>query len=225
MKILMGGTPYSRIEHVGIAAYRKHFGMLCTWADGAHPRHADFCGVPWAADNFAFSGFDPIAFQRSLIAWQEWRDTCLWVAVPDVVGDAVQTWERFQEWEGCIQALGYSLALVAQDGLEDMDIQWSRFKALFIGGSTEWKLSDTAALIIREAKKRGKWVHMGRVNSIARLKYAMTLECDSVDGSGYARFPIKALEHLPQISSVHPLTQPMEFADDYRTIPIRYRSR
>lgn len=201
MRILMGGTPYSRIEHVGIAAYREYFGMLCTFADGAHPRHADFCGAPWAADNFAFSGFDAVKFLRRLEAWQEWKSTCLWVAVPDVVGDAEATWARFEEWEGCIQALGYPLALVAQDGLENNPIPWERFNALFIGGSTEWKLSGVCAEIIYEAQVRGKWVHMGRVNSAKRLNYASALKCDSVDGSGYSLIPYKAKQHLPQLQN------------------------
>lgn len=196
MKVLAGGTPYSRIKHVGIVAYRRYFGMLCTWADGAHPRHADFCGIPWAVDNFAFTAFNPIRFERRLKAWREWSPTCLWVAVPDVVGNAAATWERFGEWHDVIRSLGYKLALVAQDGLENMPIEWNCFDALFIGGSTEWKLSSTAAEIVGEAQARGVYVHMGRVNGNIRLNYAAYLNCDSVDGSGYAAFPYKVREAL-----------------------------
>lgn len=199
MRVFCGGTPYSRIKHVGIEAYRRYFGMLCTWADGAHPCHADFCNIPWAADNFAFSGFDAVKFMRRLEAWQEWRDTCLWVAVPDVVGNAAATWERFEEWANPISTMGYPLALVAQDGLENMEVQWERFSALFIGGSTAWKLSGVCAEIIKQAQLQGKWVHMGRVNSARRLNYAMSLRCDSVDGSGYAAIPYKVKQHLPNL--------------------------
>lgn len=199
MRIFSGGTPYSRIEHVGIENYRRYFGMLCSWADGALPHHADFVGIPWAADNFAFTNFDPVKFTRRLEAWRGQVSTCLWVAVPDVVGNAAATWERFEEWSECISAMGYPLALVAQDGLENMEVQWDRFSALFIGGSTAWKLSGVCAEIICEAQTRGKWVHMGRVNSARRLNYAMSLKCDSVDGSGYAAVPYKVKQHLPNL--------------------------
>ena len=38
-----------------------------------------------------------------------------------------------------------------------------------------------------EAKARLKWVHMGRVNSLRRLRYASAIGCDSADGT-YLRF-------------------------------------
>jgi len=47
----------------------------------------------------------------------------------------------------------------------------------------EWKLSPAARDLIIEAKRRGKWVHMGRVNSEKRFRYAAALGCDSVDGT------------------------------------------
>lgn len=67
--------------------------------------------------------------------------------------------------------------------MEDMDVDWSRFDAIFIGGDTAWKLSSSAQSICQEAKRRGKWVHMGRVNSLRRLEIAEAFGCDSVDGN------------------------------------------
>ncbi len=55
--------------------------------------------------------------------------------------------------------------------------------ALFLGGDTEWKLSDHARAIAGEAKRRGLWVHMGRVNSLRRIEIAVDFGCDSVDGN------------------------------------------
>ena len=60
---------------------------------------------------------------------------------------------------------------------------WDDFDALFIGGTTDWKLGDGAAQLVREAKRRGKWVHMGRVNSLRRMIYAESIGCDSADGT------------------------------------------
>jgi len=75
------------------------------------------------------------------------------------------------------------VALVAQDGLESLPVPWEDFDALFIGGSTAWKLSEAARELCQEAKRRGKWVHMGRVNSLRRMQVAEAFGCDSADGT------------------------------------------
>lgn len=54
---------------------------------------------------------------------------------------------------------------------------------LFVGGSTAWKLGGAARSIIRQAKALGKHVHMGRVNSERRYRYALAIGCDSCDGT------------------------------------------
>lgn len=95
-----------------------------------------------------------------------------------------------------IRTLGYPAALVAQDGLEHLDVPWDDFDALFIGGSTEWKLGKAAARLVAEAKRRGKHVHMGRVNSRRRWSYAEHIGCDSVDGTFLAFGPDANLRRL-----------------------------
>jgi hypothetical protein len=82
-------------------------------------------------------------------------------------------------------------ALVAQDGLETMleRVEWERIAAVFIGGSTEWKEGPGAAAIAREAARRGKWVHWGRVNTRRRFDLIVaTGAASSFDGSKWARF-------------------------------------
>lgn len=84
---------------------------------------------------------------------------------------------------------GLPIAFVAQDGCEvGLVPPWWMFDALFIGGTTEWKLGHTAARLVAEARARGKWTHMGRVNTLRRLRYADAIGCDSVDGSSWARW-------------------------------------
>jgi hypothetical protein len=155
-------------------------------------------GVTWAADNGCFGkGFPGEA------AWMAWlekhsehADRCLFATAPDVVGDAQATLTRSLPHLPAIRALGYPAALVAQDGLEDLDVPWDAFDVLFIGGSTDWKLSPAAAGLVREAKARGKWVHMGRVNSRRRWSYAEYIGCDSVDGTFLAFGPDTNLPRL-----------------------------
>jgi hypothetical protein len=85
----------------------------------------------------------------------------LFVAGGDVVGDAratLATFEKFSSGFG-----GWPLAYVAQDGAENLPIPQSA-AALFLGGSTEWKLSPDAIKVIKRGQARGLHIHIGRVN-------------------------------------------------------------
>jgi len=141
-------------------------------------------GQPWAADNGRFSRPEEYT-DAAFLAWLASMpvESCLFATAPDVVGDAAATLALSAPMFSRIRGLGYRVALVAQDGLEDLPIPWDEFDALFIGGATAWKLSDAAAQIAKEAQHRGKWVHMGRVNSLRRLRYAESIGCDSADGT------------------------------------------
>lgn len=148
----------------------------------------------WAGDNGAFSGFVEAPFLAMLNKHLWARERCLFVAAPDVVGDCAATGALFDTWGGRIRDRGYRVALVAQDGLTWDTTPWDDLDAIFIGGSTEFKLGADAARIAVEAQLLGKWVHMGRVNTARRLHYAAAVGCDSVDGSGWSRFPTSMLE-------------------------------
>jgi hypothetical protein len=118
------------------------------------------------------------------------RSRCLFATAPDVLGDPVATLERSAPFVHRVRAwFGLPIALVAQDGLEHLDVPWTWFDVLFIGGSTEWKLGPAARTLTAEAKARGKRVHMGRVNSLERLRYAAATGCDSADGTYLAYGP------------------------------------
>jgi hypothetical protein len=95
-----------------------------------------------------------------------------------------------------IRALGYPAALVAQDGLEHLDIDWTAFDALFLGASTAWKLGPAAADLTARAREHGLTTHMGRVNSLRRLRYAASIGAQSVDGTYLAYGPQRNLPTL-----------------------------
>ena len=140
----------------------------------------------WAADNGCFAkgdAFNELAWMRWVKSLRRHRTTCLFVVAPDVVGNAAATLTRSAPWLPQIRKMGYAAAFVAQDGLEDEVVPWETFDALFIGGSTDYKLSQQATMVIREAKAEGKWCHMGRVNSQKRLLTARDMGCDSADGT------------------------------------------
>lgn len=142
-------------------------------------------GVTWCADNGCFGRGYP-----GDDAWLSWlernaddADTCLFATAPDVPEDAAATMERSVPFLPEIRRMGYPAALVGQDGLEEIEPPWAEFDALFIGGSTEWKLSRAARDLVGEANARGKHTHLGRVNSKKRLRYADAIGCDSCDGT------------------------------------------
>ncbi|WP_329407310.1 hypothetical protein OG802_04130 [Streptomyces sp. NBC_00704] len=88
-------------------------------------------------------------------------------------------------------------AYAAQDGCDTPGLlPWDDFDVLFLAGSTEWKLGPVAERLAREAKARGKGVHMGRVNSRIRLGIAEWFGCDSADGTYLAFGPDKNLPKL-----------------------------
>lgn len=158
----------------------------------------------WAADNAAFSGFDADAW-TSMIASLAGKAGCLFVTIPDVVGDAKRTRVQWDNWKDLAYAAGLPAAYVLQDGSADVGVPWDECSALFVGGSTEYKISPEAVSFIREAKRRGKWVHVGRVNTERRLRWAQHVGADSVDGSGFARFPDEMFPRFTRVVSNLPI--------------------
>ena len=151
----------------------------------------------FAADNGCFVQPDKYS-DEGFINWLKKLDakSCLFATAPDVVGDAQATRLRAYPMLRKIREMGFKASYVCQDGERPDLIDWQKMDAVFIGGSTEWKLSQAAGDIIAEAKRRSKWVHMGRVNSYRRMRLAAVLGCDSVDGTMLAFAPDKNLIQL-----------------------------
>lgn len=144
-------------------------------------------GFLWAADNDAFNGFHEQRY-LDMLDKLEGVPGCLFVTCPDVVGDADATFTLYLKWSRQILGRKLPLGYVAQDGATIDTLPWNGISALFVGGSTEFKLSDDARLLVKEAQQRGLWVHMGRVNTWRRIEYANAIGCDSVDGTSLSMF-------------------------------------
>lgn len=138
-------------------------------------------GYPWMLDNGAFSDkWTEAAWLDALRKRQPYTATCIAAVCPDVVGDAAATLARFAEYAPIVKAHGYPVAFVTQDGLTLDAVPWSQFDVLFVGGTDKHKFTESYPFIW-EAKRRGLWVHVGRVNSIKRLEqFCMA---DSADGT------------------------------------------
>jgi hypothetical protein len=142
-------------------------------------------GTTWCADNGCFNDakFDEARWWRFLQDNATDAGSCAFATAPDVLGDAQKTLNRSAPWLPRIRELGYPVAFVAQDGADQYPPPWGEFDVLFIGGSTAFKLGPEARSLIAEAKRRGCRVHMGRVNSLKRYRYAEAVGCDSADGT------------------------------------------
>ena len=142
-------------------------------------------------------------------------NSCLFAVAPDVYdpiaerGEALPTIERALPVFPKIRALGIPAAMVLQDGIEDHidQIPWNEFDVAFVGGSDEFKLgypsqikqgspmyrrtiderTEQWAKLIWECYEHGKPVHIGRVNSAARLRFAQAIGASSADGT-FLRF-------------------------------------
>src|SRR6266403_3762057 len=142
--------------------------------------------MPWAIDNGAFAGFEEKSFLSLLQREEHHKVRCLFVAAPDVVGSARRTLECFEGWRGRLAT--WPTALVIQDGQQDLPIPWNDIAAVFIGGTTQFKISDHASHCIKAAKILGQWAHVGRVNDPARFEHFEELGADSIDGTGLSRY-------------------------------------
>lgn len=151
---------------------------------------------------------------------------CLFVAAPDVVGDWPATLERARPMLRALRGAGWPAGLVAQNGAaappwDELDCLFlggvpdcaehgAQVEAIREGTGAnqlfrcptcrqeipEWKTGPEAAALAREGKARGKVVHMGRVNSGRRFRYADALGCDSADGTFVVRAPRTNLRRM-----------------------------
>ena len=145
--------------------------------------------LPYALDNDAWRAFtsgdpwDGVPFWEMLerIRGETFRP--LWVAVPDVVANRGKTIENWKRYAPRCREYGHPLAFVAQDGMTPEDVPEDA-DVVFIGGSFGWKWKN-AETFCAEFKR----VHIGRVNTIGKLRRSEEMGAESIDGTGWMRRP------------------------------------
>lgn len=186
MILLVSGATASRRRYLG----HPRLGWLRTPRNGNSVAGIVASGVQWACDNDCFQRLNRTAYLTMLRQVSD-QPRLLWVATPDVVADAAATLTRFRLWAPALRYRKVPIAFVAQDGQEHLPVPWDRIACLFIGGSTKWKLGSQAERLIYEAHDRGKWVHVGRVNTLKRMWWFSSLPVDSIDGTCFSKWPDK----------------------------------
>lgn len=150
------------------------------------PKNALAHKMLWAWDNGCYTRFEPEKILRSLHRWQG-IESCVYGVLPDVWADAKATLAFFDEWNAIYKSFGFKTALAAQDGLDNLDIPFDDFDALFIGGSDDFKESDALEDIVNEAHRRELWIHDRRCNFPRAILRAIALGCHSFDGQAFQR--------------------------------------
>ena len=177
------------------AMWEGRIGMIVTYGHRLVPD-----GAQWIMDNSCFGtrypypGDDEYCKRIKEMSWK--KKSCWFVTAPDVPFDAVGSLDKSRPMFSRIRELGFPVAFVGQDGIEDMDVPWEEFDTFFIGGSTEWKIGPGGRKAVSQALDHGKAVHMGRVNSLGRMWYAKQIGCMSADGTMLRYAPDKNLPKL-----------------------------
>lgn len=173
--------------------------------------------VEWIADNGIYSRAYPGdgPYLKWLASHADYRSRCRFAVAPDVVADHWATMDRSEPMLAPIRRVVGRVAVCAQNGATTWNLPWDAIDAVFLAGIVEcvpcgyvphvselpqercpsghlmgeWKVGNMAADITAEAKRRGVWVHMGRVNSAERIARAQEMGCDSADGTYLAFGP------------------------------------
>lgn len=180
MKIMLDCSP-KKIEEYS-KRYNYNFGQLRTPLTGYA-----LSGKQYGLDNGCFKRFNKDTWYRLIkeAKEQDLVNQPMFVCAPDIVGDARRTLELFDMFYEVIKPL--KVCLVLQDGIGEFSIDWERLDAVFVGGSDAFKISNEAINACKVAKMLGKWVHVGRVNTVERVRNWVGL-ADSIDGSGISKY-------------------------------------
>jgi hypothetical protein len=163
--------------------YEGRIGHL--YSPGAQPKNS-YSFFPYALDNGAYGAFknarewDENGW-RALLAWAAAQPSPpLWALAPDVVQNRDATLRMWDRFSPVLRLMGLRSAFAVQDGMQFADVPTDDC-VLFLGGSTEWKLTAIAPWCARFPGR----VHIGRVNTGKRLKICAHAGAVSVDGTGW----------------------------------------
>ena len=185
--LVMLGNHSSSLFHYWAGRYPNRVGWLV--GPSAQRKTTLRSWVPYALDNDAFAAWKNGTqwSEDSFFEFLDWVGTHAhkprWVAVPDVVTDREATLANWDTYAPRCREYGHQLAFVMQDKMTASDIPGDA-DLVFIGGSYRWKWGSIE-WICREFPR----VHVGRVNSLQKLRRANELGVESVDGTGWFRRP------------------------------------
>jgi hypothetical protein len=183
-----------------LEALRQHgWGLLVSrageWRTEGFTR---ICGDNGAwADYRAGRAFDEDAYDRFLDWLASQPVVADWLVLPDIVAGGLPSLALSCRYLNRCLSVAPMVLVAVQDGMETTDIASliGPQVGIFLGGSTEWKISRMAEWG-KFCAERGVYYHVARVNSIKRMSLAASCGADSVDGSSASRFAVS----LPKLA-------------------------
>ncbi len=156
-------------------------------------------GFQYALDNGAWSAythgqpFDERLFGEAL---RQLGSNADWTVIPDIVAGGPASLDLSLRWMRRVLDETPRALLAVQDGMSAVDVRpWLGERVgIFVGGSTEWKLS-TLPEWCELAREVGCWAHVGRVNTKRRIALCHEAGATSFDGTSATRFA-KSLPRL-----------------------------
>lgn len=151
-------------------------------------------GFRYALDNGAWTAyqrgeaFDERAF---LVAVDKLGADADWIVIPDIVAGGLDSLRFSLSWLSRLQDVGVPLLLAVQNGIEPREVGGlvSPGLGIFVGGDTAWK-EGTMSVWGDLAVERGCHLHIGRVNTVRRIRLCSDAGADSFDGSSASRFAV-----------------------------------
>lgn len=162
----------------------------------------------WMLDNGAWSAhqhgkrLDEAAFLRHLVAWGRHADM---VVAPDIVAGGRESLTMSMRWHFACAYNCRRVLVAVQDGIEASDLDdvpLGHRTGIFVGGTTAWKLA-TLRQWGELARRRGCWLHVGRVNSSRRIRMCQDAGAHSFDGTGPTRFAAVVARLDPALRQGH----------------------
>lgn len=150
-------------------------------------------GFAYCLDNGAWTShvkgepFDSKAFLRAVALLGARAD---FIVAPDIVEGGAESLKLSIAWLRWLRGRNDQILIPAQDGMRpaDLDRLVGPSVGVFLGGSTDWKVSTMGAWG-RFCRSRGCYFHVGRVNTARRIAHCIQAGADSFDGSGPSKFP------------------------------------
>lgn len=181
-------------------ALRQAGWRLMVSAKGVH-RHE---GFKYALDNGAWHSFQnklPFDAKAFLEAYSKLGEGADFVVLPDIVAGGERSLDYSLEWREYLGTPICPQLLAVQDGMIPSRL-WpllGRQLGIFLGGTTEWK-EGTMIEWGKTAKLTRSYFHVGRVNTVRRIRLCHAVRADSFDGSSVSRYVVTlpALERARQ---------------------------
>lgn len=151
-------------------------------------------GMKYGLDNGAWSAhqagrpFDEDAFCAAV---DELGDAADWIVVPDVVCGGAESMRLSTAWLPRLEHVGPLLLFPVQDGFSSDDVRQlvGPRVGIFVGGSTEFK-EQTLPVWAQICRERQAHLHVGRVNTVRRIRLCSLAGADSFDGSSATRYSV-----------------------------------